>query len=101
MFTDREIEIMSISYFNVVGRNESMYELESKRSGQIWAIIPIELMGGEVYYKLLHRYSIAENYHFQTDCGSVLDTVLEIINHDDYKLHSRSGYFEKVIEKFT
>ena len=101
MFTDKEIEIMSISYFTVIGRNESMYELRSGRSGQIWAILPISLEGERVYYKLLHKYMEKENYHFQTDCGSVLDAVLEIINHDDYKLHQRSGDFEEVIAKFA
>ena len=96
MLTDKEIEMMSISYFHVIGRNESMYELRSVRSGQIWAILPIALEGERVYYKLLHKYRKKENYHFQTDCGSVLDAVLEIINHDDHKLHHRSGDFEEV-----
>lgn len=100
MFTKKEIEMMSISYFTVIGRNESMYELRSRRSGQIWGILPISLEGERVYFKLLHKYKEEENYHFQTDCGSVMDAVLEIINHDDYKLHHRSRDFEEVIARF-
>ena len=100
MFTDREKEMMSISYSHVIGRNESMYELRSLRSGQFWAILPISLEGERVYYKLLHKYMEEENYHFQTDCGSVLDAVLEIINHDDHRLHHRSGDFEEVAARF-
>ncbi len=100
MFTKKEKEIMSISYFIVLNENEAMYELESKRTGQIWAIVPISLEQS-VYYKLLHKYLTEDNYHFQTDCGSVLDAVLEIINHDDYKLHNRSGLFEEVLKQYT
>ncbi len=100
MFSDKDKELLSISYFIPIRMNESMYELQSKRTGQIWAVVPLALDQG-VYYKLLHKYLTEENYHFQTDCGSVLDAVLEIINHDDYKLHNRSGQFEEVLKQYT
>ena len=101
MFTLKDREIMTLPYFVTIRESSSMYEIQSRCTGHFWAIIPIALNRSKTYYKLLHKYHEEYNYHFQTDCGSVLDAVLDIINHDDYKLHRRSSYFEEVAARFS
>jgi len=101
MFTLKDREIMTLPYFVTIRESSSMYEIQSRCTGHLWAIIPIALNRSKTYYKLLHKYHEEDNYHFQTDCGSVLDAVLDIINHDDYKLHRRSSYFEEVAARYS
>ncbi len=101
MFTFRDTEIMTLPYFNTISMSGSMYEIQSRCTGHFWAIIPIAMNRREVYYQLLHKYHEEDNYHIQTSCGTVLDAVLDIINHDDYKLHRRSSYFEEVAARFS
>ncbi len=78
-----------------------MYEIQSICTRHYWAIVPIAKNRSQTYYKLLHKYHKKDNYHNQTDCGSVLDAVLEIINHDDYKLKRKNGYFEEIVARYT
>ena len=101
MFNDRDIELMNLSYFNVIRACESMYEIQSICTGYYWAIVPLEMKSRETYYMLLHKYNEYDNYHYQIEFGTVLDVVLDIINHDDYKLHRRNTLFEEVIEQYT
>ena len=100
MFSDKEKAIMNITYFNRVHEGNAIYELQSICTGHFWAIIPVELNRKGIYYMLLHKYREQDCYHLQTNCNSVLDAVLEIISHDDYKMKRNSGFFEKVWKQY-
>jgi hypothetical protein len=100
MFTMRDTEIMTLPYFTIIRGCGSMYEIQSRCTGHYWAIVPIALKK-QVYYKLLHKYHEEDNYHHQTDCMTVLDAVLEIMCHDDYKLHRKSSNFEELLAKYS
>ena len=42
----------------------------------------------------MHKYKKEHEYHEQTTTASVLDAVLEIICHNDYKLHRKNPIFD-------
>ncbi len=99
MFRSKDVEIMTLPYFEVIRENKSMYEIQSKCTGHYWAIVPLTSRNG-LYYQLLHKYREDDNYHFQLDCASVLDAILEIVNHDDFKLKRKSETFENILSKY-
>ena len=101
MFTMSDIEIMTLPYFKVVRKSDAMFELQSRCTRHFWAVVPIARNRNQTYYKLLHKYKKSDNYHSQADFGTVLDAVLEIINHDDFKLNRKNGYFEEVAARFS
>lgn len=96
MFTTTEYELLTLPYFNQINPDPAMYEIQSKNTGHYWAIVPT----GN-YYTLLHKYHEPDKYHYQTATISVLDAILEIVNHDDYKLHRKGTLFEELIEKYA
>ena len=105
MFTQKDVEVMTLPYFNVIKAEKEKFEIQSKNTGHFWMILP---EGKE--YRLMHKYHQEDNYHTQMYMPSVVDLVLDIINHDDYKLHgsrlnrlysTKEGeYFKKVAEKY-
>lgn len=95
MFTSTEYEIMTLPYFNVINDSPDFFEIQSKNTGHFWAIMPL----GN-YVRLYHKYKKSHKYHFQTDTMSVLDAVLEIVNHDDYKLHRKGTFFEELVATY-
>ncbi len=96
MFTTTEYEILSLPYFNTISCDPAKYEIQSKNTGHYWALVP----EGD-YIKLLHKYQENHPYHFQTYTLNVLDAVLEIVNHDDYKLHRKGTFFEELVDKYA
>lgn len=97
MFTPTEYEILSLPYFNTVSTDPAMYEIQSKNTGHYWALVPT----GK-YITLLHKYHESDEYHYQTQTLTVLDAVLEIVNHDDYKLHHKGRtFFDELVEKYA
>ncbi len=82
MFSDKDVEVMTLPYFNVIRADKEEFEIQSRNTGHFWMIIPD---GRE--YRLMHKYHKEDDYHVQTYMLSVIDLVLDIINHDDYKLH--------------
>ena len=100
MFSKKDVEIMTLPYFEVIRESGSMYEIQSKCTGHYWAILPLTFKKN-VYYKVLHKYHEEDNYHNQIDFLTVLDCVLEIMNHDDYVLHRKSSNFEEVLAKYS
>jgi hypothetical protein len=49
----------------------------------------------------MHKYKKEHEYHEQTTTASVLDAVLEIICHDDYKLHTKNPIFEQFVQQYS
>lgn len=95
MFSTTEYEILSLPYFATVSRDPDFYEIQSKNTGHFWALKP-----ENNYIHLFHKYREKDNYHHQTYTKDVLDAVLEIVNHDDYKLHRKGTFFEELVEKY-
>ena len=95
MFTPTEYEIMTLPYFNVISDEPDFFEIQSKNTGHFWAIMPYGR-----YTRLWHKYHKEDEYHHQIDTMCVLDAVLEIVCHDDYKLHRKGTFFEELLEKY-
>ena len=52
-----------------------------------------------VYHQL---NSGAKGFHFHSELPGALDVVLEIINHDDYRLKRKERtYFDEVVDRFS
>ena len=100
MFSLKDMEIMTIPYFTIIQKNDTKFEIQSVCTGHYWAILMLKTKKRN-YFRLLHKYRKDDNYHYQIDCMTVLDAVLEIMCHDDYKLHRRSSHFEETLQRFS
>ena len=111
MFTSEELSILNLNYFNVKMCGSDVCELESQ-NGDHWLILKKQTMvpRGQVQHVtefsytfiLFHRHSDAEGFHYQTEFLNVLDVILEIINHDDYRLKRRGKtYFDTVVAMYS
>lgn len=58
-----------------------------------------------------HKHHIEEEYHYQTDLGTLYDTILYIVGHDEYQMRNRNtisvdeekrsdSYFWRLIETY-
>jgi len=100
MFTEKDKEMLANPYFKVVTKTSTMYEVQSKNTGHYWVIFP--MVDHKLrYVKLMHKYKKEHDYHEQTTTGTVLDAVLEIICHDDYKLKTKNPIFDQFVEKYS
>ncbi len=72
-------------YFTVLSQNGKSIELQSNNTGHCWNLVYEE--GG---YTLYHKHHIEENYHYQTGFGSLYDTILDIVSHDEYQMRNRN-----------
>ncbi len=107
MFTKQEKSLLTLNYFNVITKSDSMYEIQS-RNGDYWMIIKVAtyVSRGEIeairnsgedrdcYYILNHRHEDEREYHHHTDTGSVYNAVLEIVSHDSYRLKNNNKLSE-------
>lgn len=100
MFTTKDKEMLGNPYFNIITENPVMYEVQSKNTGHYWVIMPL-IDHKFKYVRLMHKYKKEHEYHEQTTTASVLDAVLEIICHDDYKLHTKNPIFEQFVEQYS
>ena len=83
MFTANEM--LSLNYFNVLSERENgSWELQSKNTQHCWKLI-YDNHG----YSMYHKHHIEDEYHYQTDTGSLFDTVLYIVGHDEYQMRGR------------
>ncbi|MCR5102739.1 MAG: hypothetical protein K6B41_15430 [Butyrivibrio sp.] len=107
MFTIQEKKLLSLRYFKVITKSDSMYEIKS-RNGDYWMIIKVAtyVSRGEVeqirqsgmdrdcYYILNHRHGDEREYHHHTDVGSVYNAILEIVSHDSYRFKGNNNLTE-------
>ncbi len=109
MFSAEEREIIMQDYFQIYNVTESLVEFQSQNHDW-WMILEVEtkltrrqLAAGVPHrrtYMLYHKHSDAEAYHEQGEFASVLDAILEVINHDDYRLHNKGRtHFDELLEK--
>ena len=114
MFTSKELSIITHEYFKVKMCVSDVCELESQ-NGDHWLILKKQvtvpkkqlhnIKSFSYTYLVFHRHSGSDGFHLHTEMSSLLDCILEIINHDDYRLKRRrtgneKTYFDVVVSKF-
>ncbi len=110
MFTSEEKSLLQLKYFQPVFCASDACELISK-NGDHWLLlkiqdhIPKKQLHNKRYfthhYELFHRHSDAEGFHLQNEFVNLLDLILEIIAHDDFRLHQKNGAFEEVVSAYS
>ena len=96
----------SQQYFSVLSKDGNNMELQSNNTCHCWRLV-FDGYG----YSIYHKHNIADNYHYQTDCGSLYDCVLYIVGHDEYQMRKRKNisvaaekksgsYFWRLIDTF-
>ena len=109
MFNEQDLSIIRRDFFRINILGDAIVEFQSQ-NGDWWILMEIQewlshrqmVAGAEhrVYYKMLHRHADADTYHEQGDYISVLDAVLEVIDHDDYRLKHRGWtHFDELLEE--
>ncbi|WP_044914155.1 hypothetical protein [Butyrivibrio sp. WCE2006] len=83
MFTEKDIQ--GLGYFEVMSLSETI-ELLSRNTLHCWMIY----VKGTIY-ELYHKHSIFDEYHHQTDYGSLFDCILDIVLHDEYQMNGRKN----------
>lgn len=111
MFTQEERNIMERDFFVMNIMTDSLYEFQSQNKDW-WIIMEVEVyqtkkqiqagVPKQHVYNLYHKHAGAKGYHEHgsRQYASVLDCVLEVINHDDYR-QKRKGrtHFEELLEE--
>jgi hypothetical protein len=97
MFTQNDLISMT-DYFCIISTNTKFqYELMSKNTLHYWKILKV----GD-YYNLYHKHCAKHSYHLHAQFAELLDCVLEIVNHDEWKLNIwQYKYKEKHKQKQT
>jgi hypothetical protein len=104
MFTSKDL--LSMSYFTILSNQNNAFELQSKNTEHCWKIVEQQ----KEWFVLYHKHHIEDNYHFQTSFGTLFDTVLDIVDHDEYQLRGRKpvknkkqlagSYFDVLIAQY-
>lgn len=109
MFNKEEMNIIRRDFFSISVEGGSVVELKSQ-NGDWWMILEVQewlsrhqiraKVPRTVFYRLMHRHGDSDVFHEHGEYSSVLDAVLEIINHDDYRLkHRGRTHFEELLEE--
>ncbi len=106
MFTATDFLSMT-DYFDFRSTDgETFFEVVSKNTTHCWKVVD---MGD--YYRLYHAHKYEDGYHIHGQFKLMIDCVLEIVDHDEWKLgiwrHKRIGkmkqpktYFDWLIETY-
>ncbi len=111
MFTEREKSLLQLNYFTPVFCASDVCEIQSK-NGDHWIILKVQthvpkrkmenIRHFDYTYRLYHRHADVEGFHEQSEHIDLLDLVLEVINHDDYRLHRRGKtFFDEVVKMYA
>ena len=111
MFTSKEKTLLELTYFKSILCATDVCELESK-NGDRWLILKVQnyvpkhklsnVKDFDYTYQLYHRHKEADGFHLQTEYINLLDVILEIIAHDDYRLKNKGKtYFDTVVSIYA
>ena len=111
MFNSKDVSLIILDYFDVVMCASDVCEIVSQ-NGDHWMILKKQatVPRGQLKHTkhfdytflLYHRHSGSKGFHLHSEYTSVLDTVLDIINHDDYRLKRKGRtYFDEVVETYS
>ncbi len=107
MFTAKDLLSMT-DYFDFLSTDgENCFEVMSKNTTHCWKIV--KMSWG---YQLLHAHELKDGYHIHGQYGSMIDCVLDIVEHDEWKLkiwrHKNIGkrkqsgtYFDQLIDRYV
>ena len=107
MFTKRELLEMTDYFLFLSTDEENYYEVMSINTKHCWKIEK-----SSDVYKLWHKHNILDRYHLHGQFYLLFDCVLEIVNHDEWKLnvwkYNRKGkrkqietYFDLLIQSYV
>lgn len=111
MMTQFEKEIVMQPYFTMHIVTDSLIEFQSQNKDW-WILLQVEVyqrrhqlaLGTpkEHTYKLYHKHDGASGFHEQGEYLEVLDAVLTVIDHDDYRMgkkrRGQTTHFEELLE---
>ncbi len=110
MFNANELTLLNLNYFNQVFCATDVCELISQ-NGDHWIILKVQysVPKAQVRYKhpdyifsLYHRHANAKSFHLHAEYMTILDTVLDIIQHDDYRLKRKGRtFFDDVVDNYS
>lgn len=107
MFTKNDLLSMT-DYFDFLSTDEeTFFEIMSKNTTHCWKIVK-EAWG----YQLLHAHKLSDGYHIHGQYRAMLDCVLDIVEHDEWKLgiwrHKNIGrrkqpytYFDQLVDTYV
>ena len=85
MFTTDNM--LALGYFNVLSStNKGDWELQSKNTKHCW-----KLVKDHNSYFMYHKHNIEDKYHYQSNVGNIFDSVLYIVEHDEYQMRGRTN----------
>ncbi len=104
MFTIKDFLSLTDYFIYLSTDEKSYFEVISKNTSHRWKIIKNDKL-----YSLMHAHNTSDSYHLHGEFYSMLDCVLEIVDHDEWKLniwrHKHIGkwvqpqtYFDKLIK---
>ena len=106
MFTKKELLEMTDYFLFLSTDKENYYEVMSINTKHCWKIEK-----SSDIYKLWHKHNILDRYHLHGQFYLLFDCVLEIVNHDEWKLnvwkYNRKGkqkqrtYFDLLIQSYV
>ena len=111
MFNKNDLPLLRLEYFEQVFCASDVCELISQ-NGDHWLILKkqVSLSKGQLKhtkhidstYILYHRHASSKGFHLHSEFVSVLDCILEIISHDDFRLKRKGRtYFDEVVETYS
>ncbi|MBQ6408622.1 MAG: hypothetical protein IJJ64_11365 [Butyrivibrio sp.] len=109
MFSVLERDVIMRDYFKMHIVASSMAEFQSM-NGDWWVVFKVEchqskkeLMRGvpkQHRYVLYHKHADGVGYHEHGQYCNVVDAILEVINHDDYRQHRKGRtHFEELLDE--
>ncbi len=109
MFSEEDLFIIKRDCFKISILTGSIAELQSQ-NGDWWIILETqdslsrrkrqEGAIGRTFYRLMHRHADDDTYHDHAEFFVLLDAVLEILDHDDYKLkHRGKTQYNELLEQ--
>ena len=87
------------SYFTIINTTKKTCELKSNASYHYWRIIATHEANLH-FFILEHKYTDKKKYHYQTEAASLLDTVLYIVDHDEYIIKRPVCLFDELLKKY-
>ncbi len=109
MFSEKDKAIISRDFFEIIYMGDAIAELRSENE-DYWMIMEVQQWLSRrqrasqtiptVFYRVMHRHADSESFHEHIECINVLDCVLEILQHDDFRLKRRGKtHFDELLEE--
>lgn len=107
MFTADDLLSLT-DYFDILSTDgETYFEIMSKNTTHYWKVLQ-ESWG----FLLYHAHTLSDGYHLHGEFVLLLDCILEIVEHDEWKLNiwryknigkrkQSNTYFDKLMDKYV